>query len=571
MAVREIKTTLAVDGERAFNKAVTEAGRNMRVMASEMKSAAADFNLTGDEMEYLGRKSKSLNSQIAQQEAIIKALEGAVEDSAKAYGDASAKTDGYRIKLNNANASLSKLRKELEDNDQQMREMGNDAGRVGRQLEQGIGEAADDVSKKIDSMVNTLDEDLGDIGKSVDFSAFKDKFDMTVDVIGGVNDALTSLTEGTEDYRRTMSFLEQNAITAGMDPQIIKDMTFEVSALTGELDGAVEGMSNLMAAGFEEDELALAVDRLKAAVIQFPDTLKFESLADSLQESVSTQSAVGQYAEYLERMGVDLETVNKSFEEAAKKGPEAVETVALAWLSNPNAEAALEMYEEMNADLIAGKKAQQEWNDEVARTAEILQPCVTKLTEYKTELLGLFNEAISGEKTINGKEAKIWWLPDPDAEGIQFTWIDEFMEGYRSKAEAASNEISEWLSDLFNPEDIKTAEENAGIAGENIATQVGNGIVSAGEWAISKARELFQAIASELNKPVQGPTIAATGVGTGATNYGGQSYGGNAGSTYGAAVINLDGKKVGEGMVDYNSSATGKKVERASTYLYGGG
>ena len=51
MPVREIKTTLAVDGEKAFNKAITESGRNMRVIASEMKAAAADFNLTGDEME----------------------------------------------------------------------------------------------------------------------------------------------------------------------------------------------------------------------------------------------------------------------------------------------------------------------------------------------------------------------------------------------------------------------------------------------------------------------------------------------------------------------------------------
>lgn len=61
MAVREIKTTLSLDGEKEFNKAINEAGRGMRVMASEMKAAAADFDVTGDEMEYLGRKSKSLN------------------------------------------------------------------------------------------------------------------------------------------------------------------------------------------------------------------------------------------------------------------------------------------------------------------------------------------------------------------------------------------------------------------------------------------------------------------------------------------------------------------------------
>ncbi|MBQ8617641.1 MAG: hypothetical protein IJ418_09015, partial [Clostridia bacterium] len=134
MAVREIKTTLAIDGEKAFNKAITEAGRNMRVMASEIKAAAADFDLTGDEMDFLSRKSKSLNSQIDQQEKIIKALEGAVADAAKTYGEASSQADGYRIKLNNAQASMAKLKKELEDSTREMTELGRDAGRVGRQL-----------------------------------------------------------------------------------------------------------------------------------------------------------------------------------------------------------------------------------------------------------------------------------------------------------------------------------------------------------------------------------------------------------------------------------------------------
>lgn len=36
MAVREIKTTLSLDGEKEFNRAISEAGRGMRVMASEI-------------------------------------------------------------------------------------------------------------------------------------------------------------------------------------------------------------------------------------------------------------------------------------------------------------------------------------------------------------------------------------------------------------------------------------------------------------------------------------------------------------------------------------------------------
>ena len=563
MAVREIKTTLAVDGEKAFNKAVTEAGRNMRVMASEMKAAAADFNLTGDEMDYLGRKSQSLKGQIDQQEAIIRALEGAVADAAKEYGEASAKTDGYRIKLNNAQASMAKLKKELEDTNREMTDMGRDAGRVGRQLEAGIGEAAEEASEKVEAMARALDKDLSSIGKSVDFSAFKDKFDMTVDVIGGVHDAITGLTEETLDYRRTMSFLEQNAMTAGMDPEIIKNMAFEVAALTGEIDSAVEGMSNLMAAGFEEDEIALAVERLSAAVIQFPDTLKFESLADSLQETIATGEATGQYAEYLERMGVDLETVNKSFEEAAKKGPEAVETVALAWLNNPDAETALEVYKEMNQGLIDGQLAQQKWNDEVARTAEILQPYVTALTNYKTELLGLFNEAISGEKTINGKAAKIWWLPDLNKEETAVS-VEEtgFFSGMQKSFEEAAKKTALWFDGLFKDEDVEAAESNSKTIGSNIATAVGDGIADQTQQVTYQAALMLRQIEAELNKPIKGPTVQIETSRNGA----GATFGTNPGAGGFSVTMDLDGKTLGRATAEYNADSIGAAVERYELY-----
>ena len=560
MAVREIKTTLAVDGEKAFNKAVTEAGRNMRVMASEMKAAAADFNLTGDEMDYLGRKSQSLKGQIDQQEAIIRALEGAVADAAKEYGEASAKADGYRIKLNNAQASMAKLKKELEDANREMTDMGRDAGRVGRQLEEGIGDAAEDAGRKLDSMVNKLHEDMADIRSSVDISAFADIGDIVSNSLGGVYDGIKGVIDGTVEFRRSMSFLEQNALTAGLDPGVIKAYTFEVAALTGDLDAAVEGMSNLMAAGFEMDEMSTAMDRLTAAAIRFPDTLKFESLADSLQESVKTGKAVGQYAEYLERLGIDIETVDKSLSEASKKGQEAVETAALSWLSDEKAEKALETYKEMNQGLIDGQLAQQKWNDEVARTAEILQPYATALTNYSTGLLDLFNEAISGEKTINGKAAKIWWLPDLNKEKTAVS-VEEtgFFSGMQKSFEEAAKKTALWLDGLFKDEDVETAKSNSKTIGENIGSNIGEGIENKVPQVASEAAAMFQAIEAELNKTIQGPTIQ-----TPKNPYGGAtSYGGQGSVT---VPLTLDGKNVGNTTFPYISSSMGEAVARAETY-----
>lgn len=562
MAVREIKTTLAVDGEKAFNKAITESGRNMRVMASEMKAAAADFNLTGDEMEFLGRKSKSLNSQIAQQEEIIRALEGAVRESAEAYGDASAKTDGYRIKLNNAQAALSKLRKELEDNDREMRDLGSDASRVGRQLEQGLGEAAEDTARKFDSMVNKLDQDIGTIKSAVSFSAFADIGGMISDGFSGVYEGVTGLVDQTMEYRRSMAFLKQNAEAAGMSFEDVQRMAIQVSGLTGDMDAAVEGMSNLLMAGLEGDELAKTVERLSGAIIQFPDTLKFESLADGLQESIATKSAVGQYAEYLERMGLDLEQVNKSLEEAGKKGQEAVETAALSWLSGHGAEEAAQSYREANAEMVAYFEAQAKLTQAQAGLAEVMTPAATAGIEMVSGFIGKLTELISAA------EEKVEEFKTDDPVKNAFVDVANKLSGvdtqsvYEEKGKENGQFLIEGL-DTSLLDNSATTEMNAKTIGENIGIELADGIALQTPNVASQAAAMFQAIEAELNKTIQGPTIKQS-----ATNYGGQGAIDNPGSAYGAAKITLDGKNVGEGMVEYNSEAMGAQLNRASTYLY---
>lgn len=560
MAVREIKTTLAVDGEKAFNKAVTEAGRNMRVMASEMKAAAADFNLTGDEMDYLGRKSQSLKGQIDQQEAIIRALEGAVADAAKEYGEASAKADGYRIKLNNAQASMAKLKKELEDTNREMTDMGRDAGRVGRQLEEGIGDAAEDAGRKLDSMVNKLHEDMADIRSSVDISAFADIGDIVSNSLGGVYDEIKSVIDGTVEFRRSMSFLEQNALTAGLDPGVIKAYTFEVAALTGDLDAAVEGMSNLMAAGFEMDEMSTAIDRLIAAAIRFPDTLKFESLADSLQESVKTGKAVGQYAEYLERLGIDIETVDKSLSKASKKGQEAVETAALSWLSDEKAEKALETYKEMNEVLIEGQQAQLEYQNELARTGGLLQPIATNIDKEFTGVLGVINDFIEQDKLGNMLRGWADKLRKGENKGDAGSWLqglykkEDAQESGKEAASAGLNALQEKLD-----KEAPSVIESAKTIGDDIGSSIGDGIKNKVPQVASEAAAMFQAIEAELNKSIQGPTIQ-----TPKNPYGGAtSYGGQGSVT---VPLTLDGKNVGSTTFPYISSSMGEAVAREETY-----
>ena len=554
MAVREIKTTLSLDGEKEFNRAISEAGRGMRVMASEMKAAAADFDVTGDEMQYLGRKSRSLNSQIEQQENIIRALEGAVADSAQTYGEASAKTDGYRIKLNNAYAALSRLKKEHEQTDKRMEELGRDSERTGRRLEQGIGEAADDVSRKFDGMVNKLDSDLGSIKAMTSISAVVDVAGTIVGAMKGAYDAVTGLVEETAEYNKTMAFLKTNADQAGISFQTVKKMAVDVSGITGDMDATIEGLSNLLASGFEADELSIAVERLSGAIIQIPDTLKFESLADGLQETIATRNAVGQYAEYLERMGLDLDTVNKALANAGKEGQEAVESVALSFLSGHGAEEALEKYRAENEALVKYFEAQAKLTDAQARLGETMTPAATAGIEAMSVFVDKLNEMVV---SVIGTVEKLN-TEDP-VQNKLIEWADK-LSGVDTKetySQTGKNMVSEIVDGAESEE--QNAETDMKTIGDNIGTYVNDGLNAQIDTVASTAAAMYQAIEAELNKPITGPKVVMPGQGS-ATSYGGQ----------GRLTVNvnsyIDGKKLSKSTVETDSAAIGNAIDRAITY-----
>ena len=609
MAVREIKTTLSLDGEKEFNRAISEAGRGMRVMASEMKAAAADFDVTGDEMEDLGRKSRSLNSQIEQQEKIIRALEGAVADSAQTYGEASAKTDGYRIKLNNAYASLSRLKKEHEQTDKRMEELGRDSERTGRRLEQGIGEAADDVSRKFDSMVNKLDSDIGSIKSMTSISAVVDVAGTIGGALKGAYDGVKGLVDETAEYNRSMSFLKTNADQAGISFQTVKKMALDVSGITGDMDASIEGLSNLLASGFEEDELAIAVDRLSGAIIQIPDTLKFESLADGLQETIATRNAVGQYAEYLERMGLDLDTVNKALAKAGKEGQEAVESVALSFLSGHGAEEALAKYRAENEELVKYFEAQAKLTDAQAKLGETMTPAATAGIElvagFVDKLTGLIvaaGEAIDkqNEKTKELQEQQKVFEESLESETKLYSTIDElkearkkaveagdtleierldaelllYTESLNQKAQEYGEGIEETLTDGFTDslkEDTSEEEtkswweklfsqtmlDDTKTYGSDIAKNIGDGIESNAYYAVGKVNAMMASIQAALNRKITYPTIRPS------TNTSSAAY---ASAGTGKTTLSIDGKKLGEATVAYNNAALGQSLIRAETY-----
>ena len=522
MATDDISVSIGVQGESKFKKALAECQNTVKQLDSALKANAAEYEANADALGENVERTKLLSKSIELQKKMAEGLGDAIEHATKEYGAASRQTTQYVIAQNKAKEAVAKLEKELKDTDREMEELGRDSRTVGQQLESGIGDAAEDTARSLEEMYNQLKGDLGDIKNLAGFSVMGD-------VAGGILDAAQNLydfTESTRDYRRQISFLEQNAVDAGLEWTLVKGQLDEINTVTGDLDSSVEGISNLLATGFDSSELQLAVDALAGAVIKFPDTLKFESLADGLQETIATGTAVGAFAELLERNGIALDDFNKAMAQATTE--EEKQQVALSFLANHGLEETYQGWQNNNEELIKAQEAQQKLTDKMAGLSKEVEPMSTAMTEMATATVGTIttllqdsqiDEWITGK--IEGITEIITLIGTADGraellkratEGMGETYGELSIEEEKKNLERAISEAKMWGDSvtLYTAEqrlkEIEAAEqagEEAGTGlidgfeteaeanseamktiGNNVMVEVANGVTEGGQAAV---------------------------------------------------------------------------------------
>lgn len=219
-----------------------------------------------------------------------------------------------------------------------------------KKLDDQFEETADSAEKS-ESKFTKFSKGLGDVSKNLGNAGKKiGDFGSKLTNIGGSLSAKVTaplgiafgvLTKGTEELRMDLSKLEANVTNAGASVEKTNSQFKYLSAITGEADSSIEALSNLLSSGLSETQMQQAVDNLSGAIIKFPDTLKIESLADSLQETLATGQATGQYGELLERLGVNLDSFNTGLQEATVSGTEqqyALDVLAKNGMANLNEE-----------------------------------------------------------------------------------------------------------------------------------------------------------------------------------------------------------------------------------------
>ena len=194
------------------------------------------------------------------------------------------------------------------------------------------------------------------------------------------------LLEQTKELRRDLSFLEQNAKDAGMGMEQLHNKAGELYAITGDTNEVVEALSNILATGFNDADKAYeAVDLLAGAVVKFPETMKIESLADSLQETIATGEATGQFSELLGRLGVDVEKFNERLGRTRSEASR--QNLALQTLRKEGLDELWESYKAGNSDMIEAEKANYNLQLRYVELAKSIEPIETKIKTTFAQVL----------------------------------------------------------------------------------------------------------------------------------------------------------------------------------------
>lgn len=549
MALRTIDTTIKLDGEQSFKNGLAEMRREMRVLESESRALASGFGSTGDAAAQAAAKQKNLQNQISQQEQIVAALEIAVKKSVKAYGEGSAQADGYAVKLNNARTKLANLQKALSNADREVEELGRDSQKAGTQISKGIGEGAKDAENDVRSLMETMQDSLDSIKSSTEIVAFSTVWDTATSAYN----AVAGYVEGTAEYRRQLSYLLQNAGKNDYGLEETRDMLVQVQGMTADAGSAVEGLSNLMRIGFPHKwQMEQAMKNLLGATVEWPETMKFENLAESLQETLATGAAVGSYGELLERLGVDLDSFNKALEKSATYEGD-IET-ALKYMESEKLAEAYQKYREENADLVKEMETIARLEYESARIGAVLAKNV--VTPLKTEWAGalewiansleawetgglnaFFESLDKGVETPRERmkrEAEEGTLETDNFFGKFTQWWTDLLTG--DKGKEAGTEYTEGFASAFD-----TSERDALLEANRAWMDYNETASKAGEEAGSEYAESFGAEMQEAGET--GGEMLKDGFDGGVES--GESSARNAGEAFGAAYAQGILSKVG--------------------------
>lgn len=450
MAKSSIKgITIKIGGDTTgLDKALKETNKKSRELESELKAVDKALKLDPNNVTLVKQKQDLLKDSIKETKSKLDVLKEAQSQVTAQYKKGEIDAGQYRAFQRELETTKSKL-SSLKDEKKNVNAIGTAFKEAKDKVEpvikkvEKVGSAIGGATSKAVKFTATLGKiDTAMIGKAAD--GFK-KYTQTIGVgLAAVTTALAANVEASREWNSDMTKLKTNAETSGNNFDFMKSKMQDLIAITGESDSSIEALSNLMAVGFSDEQMTPAINALSGAVEKFPDTLKIESLSDSLQETLATGAATGQFSELIGRMGDSVDDFNAGLQNCTSEAER--QQYALDWLANSGLSEINDEYQSANKSTLDYERASFELQDALASLGTAFTPVMAGAKGMAADFL---TKSLPAVQKLSGGFTKL------------FDGVSSLLDAYDSGGlDGLTEQIPIVISGLFSSAS-ETLAENA--------------------------------------------------------------------------------------------------------------
>lgn len=388
MPTPTIKTKVAMDGEKEYKQALSEINSGLKVLNSEMKLTSEQFADNAGSVEALTAKNDILERQILTQREKIETLKTALQSSADAYGEADKRTAQWQVSLNDAEAVLIKMERELKDNQKAISEM-------------------------TESMEDNTDE-------AKDNASIMDKLR---DAFGGAEDEAKSLGDMAEDLAGKLGITLPDGAKKALDA--IGSVDGSTAVLAGTAAAAAAAIVKI-----EQALIGLTIEQAAAATEIYNISQIINMTVEQTQEWDYVLKTVGSS---ISQAQGDLSAFQEKIMEAATGTGEAAEMFAKLGVSVVDQNGMLRTTSEVLNDTIA---ALQLMADETERNAI----SSTLLGGTGEALIPIYEQNAQYVQHLIDKKRELGVMTGDEIEALRD--VSEALLDYEERTESAKNKIA---------------------------------------------------------------------------------------------------------------------------------
>lgn len=326
-----INTKFTLSGEKEYKQAISEIGRGMKVLDSEMRKVTSAYAQNADSVEALGAKNDVLERKILTQTEKIEYLKAALQQSAEKYGEADKRTMQWQTSLNNAEADLNSLNNQVDENKQKIADSGKEMGNLG-------------------DVVNGLTSKLG--------IQLPDSMKSSMNAMGNLDTSALAMAGGFAAVAAAIVKAEKAMISMTKESAAFADNIITLSMQTGQSTQQLQEFS------YATELIDVSVDTLQGSL---------RKLTNNMQD---TMNGTGNAKDSFDALGISVTNADGSMRSANDVFYETID--ALGKVKNETERDAMSMdifgrsAQDLNPLIIQGSKTLKAYADEAHNMGYVL-------------------------------------------------------------------------------------------------------------------------------------------------------------------------------------------------------